>query len=82
MCTIISRLNVLSVGLVGLGENARGSRSLDILTGTSEALMGSLYKQIGSMEAPRNLEIINDVILHSYRSIRLCYDVINQCRSA
>jgi len=54
VCTIISGLNVFSVGLAVLGENARGSRSLNILAGISEALMGSLYKQMGRMEAPRN----------------------------
>ena len=42
VCTIISGMNALSVGRGGLGKNTIGSRPLNILTGTSEALMGIL----------------------------------------
>ena len=52
--TLISGLNVPSEGLGGLGNNARGSRSLIILTGTSEALMEIIWKLVEGSEPLRN----------------------------
>ena len=63
MFAIISGLNALSVGLGWLGENARGIRSLNILTGTSEALMWSLWKLVEGTEAPRINEWCHKAVL-------------------